>query len=406
MTALNATRHHVDDKVGDTCRLSSTRYRLKQKMKTLFLLVLSLHLDLDLCSAQETSCQVCTLGPDVIPLPGKDLPPNIPLPLTNCFDVQVVSNLLAPDSDLCRTAQSLGTYCGCNRAADACNLCWDGSTPANKDREQTTYDASSFLGAIGSGVNLNCETLEAFLHSITNTSNQCLETQATVGEDCGCPPLPGDSALDTYNMTNTTGIVSNSTEPETEDNGGASEQQSEYQNVCTLCANGEAVPFPDKVPLVIGNVLPLTCSEWESLALTSDEGSDDCRLVRSVSLICGCERPAEGCRMCPLGESVPKASQQLTWLGENFLSSSSSSWFFENTAFFTCALMESIVASEPTLLAGALSTDEGMVCTAAQMKSWICGCEQDWRPIFLTWAYRLSAMLSFMVRPNGLCSSF
>ena len=380
----------------------STRKRIGtvviSKMIVSVTLILALHLDV--CSSQDP-CQVCTLGPDAVPLPDKLLPPGIPLPLIDCFDFDTLAFLLEEDSDLCRTAQAFGTYCGCNKAADACNLCWDGSSAPKKEHQQTIYEASDFLGEIGAGVNLNCETLEAFMYSTSNTSDQCLQVQVAAGEECGCPPMPA--------YRNISDVTNATLQPEPIVDGGDVEavEDVESPRMCTLCETGDPVPFPDKL-VVIQRDLAITCSEWEAIASTIREGSDDCQITRSISLLCGCPRPEGSCNFCPLGEPVSKPNKDLNWLEATFLSTSSSSWFARmKTDFFTCEMMDSVMAAQPSILADVFATAEGMVCTAAQMKSWICGCQPDWRPIFLTWAYRLSGMMSFLVSlytPLAACS--
>ena len=339
------------------------------------------------------------VGPETVPLPDKLLPSEIPVPLRDCKDLEASVTLLEAESDFCRTLRSFGSYCGCNRPADSCNLCWDGSPVTAKEHIQTVYEASDFLGTIGAGVPLNCETLEAFLHSMTDTSDDCLRVQTAVGEECGCPAMPVVTTPPNNNGNNNT---TNATlQPETPPNSNNTSDLGNGMNrVCTLCESGDALPFPDK-RVVIQRELALTCSEWAAIAATTTDGSDDCTLARSVSVSCGCPRPEGSCTMCPLGERVPKPTQELNWLGESFLSTSSSSFFARlNIEVLTCDLMESIVAADSMVLSAALDTADGLVCFASQMKSWICGCQPDWRPIFLTWAYRLSAMLSLLVRSH------
>ena len=366
----------------------------ERRMRILFWLVLSGLLRLDSCSSQDTSCQVCVYGPPSVPLTEKLLPPDIEIPLVDCFDLGVTATLLESDSDLCGSVQSFGTYCGCNRAPDACNLCWDGSAVTRKDQLQNVYNASDFLGVIGAGVGLNCETLESFVHSLSNSSSQCLEAQEAAGVECGCPPLPTDTP-NNGDGRNDTNITLPPEEPETE-------LDPPTPNTCTLCANGDPVPLPDHRPVVVAGTNAISCSAWEALALSSEEGSDDCRLIRSVSVLCGCPKPEGACTMCPLGEPVPNPTQELNWLSETFLSISASNWLFGATSFLTCGLMESAVAVEASVISDVFATAGELVCTAAQMKSWICGCQPDWRPIFLTWAYRSSAILSFLVSKSHI----
>ena len=352
---------------------------------------------------QPGPCRICGIhGPDTVPVPRKALPRGLNLPVPNCKDVETAALVVDDSSQLCRAAQSFGTFCGCNIAPDACSLCWDGSSVTNLDAILSNYSVTPFLGGLGINVILNCGLLQEFLQSVVlESSGECWSAQMDVGEQCGCPPIPTDVI---QNRTNTT------SNPGNNNNNNTTHQQpilpiggSDVPS-CSLCSNGEPSPFPDRL-VTLSTATPLSCAEYDLFASTLSEDSEDCAVVRLVGRSCGCEALPDECNLCPLGERVPKPDQPLNWFDQPNLSTSTSGLHTRmGSEFLTCQIMESVVASNHWAVPSATSLDEGLVCTSMQMKSWICGCKQDWRPIVLTWSYRLSAMLSFVVSRYCCCS--
>ena len=335
-------------------------------------------------------CKLCgDYGPESTPFPNKPLP-DIKLPVGTCLEIEKASPFIEPDTQACNSIQAFGTYCGCNKPPNACTLCWDGSQATNKNFTLVDYPASMFVDTLGFDQNLNCESLEALLHSTrSKDTDQCDSVQLGAGERCGCPPIPvqltqtnNNNNTDTLTTDN---IFSTSTEGE------------EERKSCTICENGDPPPFPHKV-VDLGNDQKLTCTEWDNLAGTLEEGSGDCALVRSgASRICQCPRPAGQCTMCPLGEPIPYPRRNLNWLSGSFLSSDRDYYLPSGVDYLNCELMESYVTSEYSLFPQIFGVEEELLCTAMQMKSWICGCQPDWRQIVLTWSYRLSGAFSLLV---------
>ena len=333
--------------------------------------------------SQRKPCNICgELGPSEIPLPTKRIPKEYNLPLVgDCHDLVTAAFALDEGSLICDSIQSFGSFCGCNTHPDACTLCWDGTSVPNKNVSTGNYNASDFISVVDpeSDVVLDCEILEAFLHSAAkNGSAQCLSTQLDVGEQCGCPPIP---------------------EHRTQMNNGTNVDEADpilSGEPCSLCSNGEAPPFPDKL------AHRRSCSDWDAFASSLYEDSEDCSLVRLVSGICECPRQPDECSLCPLGEPVPRPNRIVNWLDQSTLTTSTSELHARlGSTSVTCELMESVVATDNQIVSEVLSVDEGLVCPALQMKSWICGCRPDWRAILLTWAYRSSGMLSFIVSDNS-----
>ena len=333
----------------------------------------------------QGECMVCGLyGPSSVPWLDKRLPEDARIPLPTCADVETSSRVAVDGSAICGIVQSFGTYCGCNRPPNACTLCWDGSDVANPNAELPGYDTTIFLPARGVERIFNCEILQAFLHSTPNDSAECYDAQKNATEVCGCPPIPDEFRDERENSTN-------STAPPIED-----ESPPSMTRPCTLCENGEPPKFPEKT--FFSEASQVDCSDYEALAATFEEDSHDCRWVRSVGGFCGCSPREDSCSLCPLGEPAPKPSQLLNWFTASFLTTGNDAILADGASnFLSCEFLESALAGEATQLPRLLGTDESLLCLAVQMKSWICGCKPDYRPILLTWSYRTSAFLSFVV---------
>ena len=349
-------------------------------------------------SSVAATCSICGVyGPSRVPFPEKSLP-DVAGPLSRCVDLDESSRFVEPGTQICDSLQAMGTFCGCNRPPEACLLCWDGSPVIHKNLTLPGYSASAFVNTFGFDSTLSCELLEAYLHTTrTRNTDQCLDIQIDVGERCGCPPLPQDMLPIHHNSTNTTDI-----NPGQDNNNSTATPDRDAPNTpdrrrCTICENGDPPPFPN-IPVDVGQERTLSCAGWDAYAQSFEEGSSDCSLIRSgASRICQCPRPEGQCTMCPLGEAIPKPQQELNWLTDSFLSSVRDTVVVEGAGFLNCQLMESHVASGYPLLAEVFGTEEELLCTAMQMKSWICGCKPDWRQIALTWCYRLSGMCSLIV---------
>ena len=356
----------------------------------------------------SATCVLCgEHGPESAPFTERALP-DLGVPANSCGDLVEAVLFVQGGTAICDSIQAFGTYCGCNLPPNACHLCWDGSRVSNKNLTLPDYQVSTFADTFGYDSNPACETLEALLHTTrTSDTQQCLDIQIDAGERCGCPPVPVE-LLPHNNSTNFTG---NDFDNESNVDTPPKDKEPTKEQRCTLCENGVSTPVPNQW-VDIGQERTLTCAEWEILATSFPEGSADCALIRSgASRICQCPRPQGQCTMCPLGEPIPRPQQRLNWLFDSFLSSDRDSIVTEDSRsqFLTCQLMESHVASGHPLLDEIFGTEEELLCTAMQMKSWICGCQPDWRQIVLTWSYRLSAMLSFVVsddtRPDPRPSS-
>lgn len=356
--------------------------------------------------ADSSPCVVCgSYGPASLPLPDKPMP-DLGIPLSKCVDMETSALFVDEGSSICTAMQKFGTYCGCNKPPTACDLCWDG-TPASHQDRLTHYRTSDFLNGFGEGVNVTCETAEAYLHSFPKDSTDCYDAQRIEGENCGCRPLPtnifDEQPISEHN--NDQRPIHNNTIGDGVDEPNDKELptnvvEEEEEARCSLCQDGAISPVPDKL-VDLGGPAKLTCAEYEVFASVLPANSKDCALVRGGAKLCQCPARPGQCSMCPKGERVSRPKKKLNWLTESFLSTEQGvNIRQESVDFLTCEVMESLVASEDLALAEIFGTQDGLICPATQMKSSICGCEPDWKPIALTWSYRTSGILSFVVSTN------
>ena len=383
-------------------------------------------------NASSSQCSVCgPHGPSTLPFPLKTIP-NVGLPqnTTACLDLEKLSlsssltsmaessGVTDTDEDSmnvsCSSIQALGTYCGCNVPADACTLCWDGRSVPRKARRLRRFRPSDFVAEwttnnhnVASS-SMDCETVQALLHNVHSTSQQCLEAQIEMGQQCGCPPMP-NALLDEFeydvqdkeaddNQSSARTAQRKRDDPESSRRRRPPPQQQRHladTTFCKLCENGEPPPFADKlVDLGRLNETAMSCAEWHGMASNLDANSDDCALVRGLGGLCGCPTTTHQCTLCPLGEPTPRPDRPLNWLGESFFAPLER---HVGSDSLSCELMQSLIATDDHSVRTLFGTNQGLVCLASQMKSDICGCRQDWRPFVLMWCFRLSGISSFIV---------
>ena len=364
---------------------------------------------LSLCCFPESlvraqPCTVCgSLGPASVPLPNKQLGVE-GVPIDTCGGMEGFALAFGPDSEFCTIIQSLGGLCGCNVASDACYLCWDGSPVPNAQLILPSYQLADYLPLppeVAVSSDLNCEQLQSIMqYSEINDSTACIATQVDVGETCGCPPHVNNNSNSTNPSTDVPNASNRTMEP-VSDNSTTNITEPVIER-CSICAEGVEMAYPDKVLAVNQASQNLTCRQWEGLASIELASSPDCGIFVMISAYCGCPPEEVACHFCPNGEQVPNPTQTLDW-------------FFADTAFVStrvtgvqaadvdalrCDLMASIVASEDGIeeMAQLVNLDSDLLCTAVQLRSWICGCSPHWKQYLLTWCYRISGMLSVLTR--------
>ena len=344
--------------------------------------------------SSSSPCNVCGQnGPSSFPFPDKSLGvANIPL--QTCGQLETTAALFLQDSEICNLVQSLGTHCGCPVRENACTLCWDRSPVTEPNKMLPNYTADDYFSVSIPGVVLSCQVLESvFNYQFDQQDPQCQTVQQDTGVACGCPTPPVSYNNNSTTTINTTNVTQRESNPNTKEADGTTSK-------CSICPSGEPTPFPDKPLNVVNSPYNNTCQDWDAFASAVANDSTDCSLFRSYSLYCGCPREPDACTLCPLGERVPKPNVVLDWFRNAFVSTQSNQFHNRlNTLDPTCEMMESSVANAGGAFAWTSGMNKDIFCMSVQLKSSICGCRPDWRQILLTWGYRISGILSFLVSP-------
>lgn len=236
-----------------------------------------------LSAATLVISEKCTTCKDGGLSPNPENPINIKgLDINSCALVDLLVGSLDADMPLCETAQSVSTLCGCPIEESACTLCSDGSRVAFPDVELEEYLALDYIRGTPEGALLNCQTLEAYLHSKDANSDICISSQDEVYSRCGCPePIRSDDYWETTR-------VPQNTEPP--------------RQFCTVCVDGEPMGMPDK-PLSLGDVDIHSCKDLDRHASFYWLDSKTCQGIQTISTFCGvrvicCFSPF--CCLCPL----------------------------------------------------------------------------------------------------------
>lgn len=228
--------------------------------------------------SEAASCSLCSNG-GPISFPQKKISIQGFEFVDDCKALaDIAPQIFQQESDECKLLQSIGTFCGCAKPVEACDLCADDSTVAYGGRK-LEFLAESFGGIIPT-----CELVEAGLHSYNNTDDYCTGSQLILSEYCGCGITPGSQPVAL---------------PE--------------DKKCTLCLHGELVPMANKTIDIVGFPIE-TCGELEKAAYTlfedkeiSSDGADvveryldnKCILMRQLSVHCGCPQPIDvPCPIC------------------------------------------------------------------------------------------------------------
>lgn len=295
---------------------------------------------LDAFDGAAAPCLLCP-GGEAITLPLKEIAiPGFEFFVNNCQTLsEIVPQLLFQNSSQCDLVQSIGTLCGCPKQENACDMCGDvGGGIAAYGWRELDFLADSFGGIVPT-----CEIIEAGLHTYNDTDAYCYGSQLLLGGFCGCGEEP---------------------EP----------LEQEYDQLCSLCSNGEPVPFPNKTIDLAGFPFP-TCGELSAAmeTLLTDNGAistaativgNTCFLFRQFDVHCGCQPQYENpCPFCKVDNSyeAPFPDRKVdTALTRNLMPN------FE----FTCGMMADI-----TMTWDSTMKDHEFVCAGFQgVGVAACGC--------------------------------
>ena len=249
-------------------------------------------------------------------------------------------------TEVCNEIQRVSEQCGCPVEDNECHLCKNGGYMKETSKIITTP----------SGERVSCKSFEAQLHNFTSTSMNCTSLDESYADQCGCP-------------------------------------ESEAFVPCSLCGEGEVVPFPEKEisgaeGVGLGFVNP-TCGTIASLALIVRENSQDCRWARTLAQLCECKPRAENtCTICGGGDTMAKPFQDVIF-AFGPINNMYPEVFRGETSNrkSTCEVAESSMAS--------LYTQDDDWCYWNQlMRGQVCGCPDNSAITVLVWTQRWSGILS------------
>ena len=295
------------------------------------------------------SCRLCEYGPESVPDPTKQIVDLLIAPSNaTCGYLENNAKSVEEESEACDDFRAVATRCGCNVPPDACELCWDQSAITQPTSELPEYESEVYT-------TMTCQNLQAHLHQDREEDDpECNFFQHLIGERCGCPPFPDDeSSLD--------------------------------DEMCTLCFDGKPPLYGDR------EVHGFSCSDVALWATFLPLESLNCTIIQGFGRKCGCSEPPGACSLCPNGEGVPNRDQPLD---DVFIGAIPDAFtFFEIfiVGTSTCGTTEDLLFA-----AAPLGVDD-LLCWSFQMTSSVCGCSPLTFAVVLTWVYRISGLLSFLV---------
>lgn len=264
-----------------------------------------------------------------------------------CQDAVQLANSTVKGSDVCNLIQGAGTICGCPVRDDACELCQGG-----------------FLGNANDVVFvddevISCSVLEARLHLIDKSSQECSHAADMFSAECGC----------------TAGV--------------------EFQP-CTLCPLGESVRYPERNisgldGLGSGFVEP-NCAAIEQAAALYDVNSILCTTVKAIAKLCGCAGRPNACSICGAGNTMTKPHAKSSWAigktGVNILPALTVDVDYP----FSCEIADSALSYWA-------DTDDNMCFYAHLTKGTSCGCEgpSQMKVKALVWTQQCVGLISLIV---------
>ena len=221
-------------------------------------------------STGVSACSLCANNGQEIAItnPDKSLGITSPVSLETCLDLSNALAFIADDSDLCSTAKSLSSLCGCPVTATACTICEEGSTMA---LPLQVLDGLVDLNVSGSsfGLDTTCELVESAINLYDRTEQRCLD-------------LPFDQLRQ---------ICSCSTDGEV---------VVADDMTCNLCVGGEMIVHMPESSFIHEGTL-ISCLDAAQLANNTEKGSDVCNAMQDAGTICGCPVSTNACELCGRG---------------------------------------------------------------------------------------------------------
>ena len=296
---------------------------------------------------ESNECTLCPGGEILPPQSGVDTFISIGNEDTvSCEEANTLVTETEKGTEVCNQIQRLSTLCGCPIPENACRLC--------KNRGYVTKTGTVITTP--SGERVQCESFEAQLHNFESSSIECTSLDESYADQCGC-------------------------------------SESEAFIPCTLCGEGEEVPFPDKEITGTEGVgldfVEPTCGALASVALIVRENSQDCRWARTLAQLCDCKPRDENiCTICGGGDIMSNPFQDVVF-AFGPINSMYPEVFRGKTSNreSSCEVAESSMAS--------LYTQDDSWCYWNQlMRGQVCGCPDNSDIIVLVWTQRWSGILS------------
>lgn len=138
--------------------------------------------------------------------------------------------------------------------------------------------------------------MDAVLNILANdTDDLCLQARNDAAQTCGCRNSFTNSS--TFNTTHTSNINKTTTSP--------ANPPKQYVSPCSLCLDASIVPlFPNKT-IHLGAFPVNNCDDLTVFAGLLASNDIQCQGLQSLGPYCGCPRPSGACSLCPNGEAVP-----------------------------------------------------------------------------------------------------
>lgn len=246
-------------------------------------------------SANAQQCTMCLNGEEVDPLFGeKPLGLTVPIAIPHCDALLSILGIVPEDDELCVSLRYVGTYCGCPRALNSCQLC-PASRPVMKNKDanlEFLLDSASLpayvfavvSGWTTNGGSLTCDLLDSAMSTFTKDDPVCVveeNLQAMLQTLCGC--TEEDTAVD----------------------------NDDQQQSCSFCAGDEDLPYvstTSSVRFQDPTSEPIPCSTLFDMALETEPGTSLCTSIQQHTYSCGCpERKESACKLCE-GEMLNEES--------------------------------------------------------------------------------------------------
>ena len=330
-------------------------------------------------------CTVCPNPVDRITLPDKQVELT-GFGVFSCDTLQLLAPTVLDTADeACDLLHSFSSICGCPVRGVSCSLCANGSSPTAPSLQVET--------SLFPDEPISCELLEAYLRSVAEDSEECVDG-IIVASECGCPSVVEGGQRGMDPTVSPQDAISEAPPQGTDGETGKGAAP------CTMCWDQSAVQFPDKdityilaeypdtAYLVEGLDVNVTCAFAEVIVGGSvpDSAGDECFLVQFLlGGICGCNPVNNHCDLCPNDEGVPLPDKPFVGTGAYIGFTPS------------CGDVDLLSTQLPA---------SNYACFGAQLVSYTCGCDGGQRQYFgadsegkraaLAWIPRVTGFMSFI----------